>query len=141
MQLDHNFSQEDREKINPCNSSSIADALDFVKNPVKCCKHVHELIKSLMEIVQAKKEDAKTKGIFFCNKRIFYKVNSTFTKQCVVSPIVFLVFSRGYHITTFVVTLVAIFCVLMTKKSFRSEESDGLKLKQKHRVSLFCSTQ
>ncbi|XP_044265297.1 inositol hexakisphosphate and diphosphoinositol-pentakisphosphate kinase 2 isoform X14 [Tribolium madens] len=61
MQLDRDFTPEDREKINPCNSSSITDALDFVKNPVKCCKHVHELIKSLMEIVQVKKEDAKTK--------------------------------------------------------------------------------
>lgn len=62
MQLDKEFTQEDREKINPCNSSSIADALDFVKNPVKCCQHVHELIKNLMEIVQVKKEDLKTKG-------------------------------------------------------------------------------
>lgn len=62
MQLDREFTQLDREKINPCNSSSIADALDFVKNPVKCCQHVHELIKSLMEIVQIKKEDSKTKG-------------------------------------------------------------------------------
>ncbi|XP_063908206.1 inositol hexakisphosphate and diphosphoinositol-pentakisphosphate kinase-like isoform X5 [Zophobas morio] len=61
MQLDRDFSQEDRDKINPCNSSSITDALDFVKNPVKCCKHVHELIKSLMEIVHVKKEDPKTK--------------------------------------------------------------------------------
>ncbi|KAG5890699.1 hypothetical protein JTB14_016529 [Gonioctena quinquepunctata] len=61
MQLDRDFSQEDREKINPCNSSSIAEALEFVKNPVKCCKHVHELIKNLMEIVQIKKEDLKTR--------------------------------------------------------------------------------
>lgn len=62
MQLDREFTAEDKEKINPGNSVSIADALDFVKNPVKCCKHVHELIKSLMEIVQIKKEDPKTKG-------------------------------------------------------------------------------
>nr|CAH7742232.1 unnamed protein product [Callosobruchus chinensis] len=61
MQLDRDFTAEDREKINPCHSSSIADALEFVKNPVKCCKHVHELIKNLMEIVQVKKEDMKTK--------------------------------------------------------------------------------
>ncbi|KAJ8925606.1 hypothetical protein NQ315_009446 [Exocentrus adspersus] len=61
MKLDRDFSPEDREKINPCNSLSISDALDFVKNPVKCCKHVHELIKNLMEIVQVKKEDLKTK--------------------------------------------------------------------------------
>lgn len=62
MQLDRDFTLEDKEKINPCNSSSIADALEFVKNPVKCCKHVHELIKNLMEIVHVKKEDQKTKG-------------------------------------------------------------------------------
>ncbi|XP_044744721.1 inositol hexakisphosphate and diphosphoinositol-pentakisphosphate kinase 2 isoform X3 [Coccinella septempunctata] len=61
MQLDRDFTQEDRDMINPCNSSSIADALEFVKNPVKCCKHVHLLIKSLMEIVQIKKDDSKTK--------------------------------------------------------------------------------
>lgn len=64
MQLDREFTPEDKEKINPGNSSSIADALDFVKNPVQCCKHVHELIKSLMEIVHIKKEDPKTKGAY-----------------------------------------------------------------------------
>ncbi|CAG9813472.1 unnamed protein product [Phaedon cochleariae] len=61
MQIDRDFTPEDREKINPCDSSSIADALDFVKNPVRCCRHVHVLIKDLMEIVQLKKEDQKTK--------------------------------------------------------------------------------
>ncbi|XP_056638075.1 inositol hexakisphosphate and diphosphoinositol-pentakisphosphate kinase isoform X9 [Diorhabda sublineata] len=63
MQIDREFTQEDKEKINPCNSTSIADALEFVKNPVKCCKHVQELIKNLLEIVQAKKEDAKSKEV------------------------------------------------------------------------------
>nr|XP_023012227.1 inositol hexakisphosphate and diphosphoinositol-pentakisphosphate kinase isoform X4 [Leptinotarsa decemlineata] len=61
MKMDRDFTQEDKEKINPCNSSSIAEAIEFVKNPVRCCKHVHELIKNLMEIVQIKKEDLKTK--------------------------------------------------------------------------------
>lgn len=61
MQLDRDFSSEDRDKINPANSSSISDALEFVKNPVQCCRQVHELIKSLMEIVHQKKDDVKTK--------------------------------------------------------------------------------
>ncbi|XP_017770136.1 PREDICTED: inositol hexakisphosphate and diphosphoinositol-pentakisphosphate kinase 2 isoform X14 [Nicrophorus vespilloides] len=61
MQLDRDFTTEDREKINPGHSVSITDALDFVKNPVQCCRNVHELIKSLMEIVKQKKEDPKTK--------------------------------------------------------------------------------
>lgn len=61
MQLDREFTVEDKEKINPGNSISIAEALDFVKNPFKCCNHVYELIKSLMEIIKQKKEDPKTK--------------------------------------------------------------------------------
>lgn len=61
MQLDREFTQEEREKINPGNSSSIADALDLVKNPVKCCQHVHQLIQRLLEIVRIKKDDGKTK--------------------------------------------------------------------------------
>lgn len=63
MQLDRDFTPEDREKINPCNSTSISEALEFVKNPVKCCRHVQELIKNLLEIVHVKKEDPKSKGI------------------------------------------------------------------------------
>lgn len=62
MQMDVEFTAEDKDSINPSGSVSIADALDFVKNPYRCCKHVHELIKSLMEIVRQKKEDPKTKG-------------------------------------------------------------------------------
>lgn len=63
MQIDREFTAEEREKINPGHALSIDAALDFVKNPVRCCQHVHELIKSLMEIVKIKKDDAKTKGI------------------------------------------------------------------------------
>jgi hypothetical protein len=84
MQLDRDFSQEDREKINPCNSSSITDALDFVKNPVKCCKHVHELIKSLMEIVQVKKEDPKTKG-WVSSGKDFEQTNTNIFRRHFVS--------------------------------------------------------
>ncbi|XP_065168499.1 inositol hexakisphosphate and diphosphoinositol-pentakisphosphate kinase 2 isoform X6 [Atheta coriaria] len=61
MQLDREFTPEDREKINPGNSVSISDALEFVKNPVQCCRNVHELIKTLMEIVKQKKDDPKTR--------------------------------------------------------------------------------
>lgn len=71
MQLDRDFTAEDKEKINPTNSSSIADALDFVKNPVRCCRHVHEFIKSLMEVVQIKKEDPKTKGKWLSVNDVF----------------------------------------------------------------------
>ncbi|XP_065338404.1 inositol hexakisphosphate and diphosphoinositol-pentakisphosphate kinase 2 isoform X3 [Cloeon dipterum] len=61
MQQDREFSKEDREKLNPCNASSITAALDFVKNPVRCCERVHDLIQKLVAIVKTKREDPKTK--------------------------------------------------------------------------------
>uniref|UniRef100_A0A1A9WB12 Inositol hexakisphosphate and diphosphoinositol-pentakisphosphate kinase n=1 Tax=Glossina brevipalpis TaxID=37001 RepID=A0A1A9WB12_9MUSC len=61
MRLDREFSLEDRAAINPNNSISINQALDFVKNPVECCQHVHKLIKELLVIISVKKDDPKTK--------------------------------------------------------------------------------
>ncbi|XP_030080052.1 inositol hexakisphosphate and diphosphoinositol-pentakisphosphate kinase isoform X2 [Drosophila hydei] len=61
MQNDREFTQEDRELINPCNSKSITQALDFVKNPVDCCHHVHLLIRELLHVISIKKDDPKTK--------------------------------------------------------------------------------
>ncbi|XP_025833442.1 inositol hexakisphosphate and diphosphoinositol-pentakisphosphate kinase 2 isoform X4 [Agrilus planipennis] len=61
MQLDREFSPEEKEKINPCQSISINTALDYVKNPVKCCRQVHELIKTLLDVVRIKRDDPKTK--------------------------------------------------------------------------------
>ncbi|XP_075155203.1 inositol hexakisphosphate and diphosphoinositol-pentakisphosphate kinase isoform X12 [Haematobia irritans] len=61
MQVDRMFTTEDRTAINPNNSISINQALDFVKNPVECCNHVHSLIKELLIIISVKKDDPKTK--------------------------------------------------------------------------------
>ncbi|CAK9817154.1 Inositol hexakisphosphate and diphosphoinositol-pentakisphosphate kinase [Anthophora quadrimaculata] len=61
LQQDREFTREDREQINPGNALSINAAMDFVKNPVRCCQHVHALIQKLMDIVRIKKDDPKTK--------------------------------------------------------------------------------
>ncbi|XP_026724673.1 inositol hexakisphosphate and diphosphoinositol-pentakisphosphate kinase isoform X3 [Trichoplusia ni] len=61
MQVDREFTDEDRLRINPCESVSINTAMDFVKNPVRCCAHVHTLIQQLVHIVLTKKDDPKTK--------------------------------------------------------------------------------
>lgn len=61
LQVDREFTPEDREAINPTDSISINQALDFVKNPVQCCIHIQELIQSLLSIINNKKEDPKTK--------------------------------------------------------------------------------
>lgn len=61
MQVDREFTSEDRLEINPTNSISINQAMDFVKNPVQCCTHVQNLIQTLLSIVHIKKEDSKTR--------------------------------------------------------------------------------
>ncbi|XP_046593510.1 inositol hexakisphosphate and diphosphoinositol-pentakisphosphate kinase 2 isoform X15 [Neodiprion lecontei] len=61
LQQDREFTREDREQINPGNALSINAAMNFVKNPVRCCQHVHVLIQKLMDIVRIKKDDPKTK--------------------------------------------------------------------------------
>ncbi|XP_068629845.1 inositol hexakisphosphate and diphosphoinositol-pentakisphosphate kinase 2 [Battus philenor] len=61
MQVDREFTEEDRARINPCASLSISAAMQLVNNPVRCCAHVHALIQNLVQIVLAKKDDPKTK--------------------------------------------------------------------------------
>ncbi|XP_060800495.1 inositol hexakisphosphate and diphosphoinositol-pentakisphosphate kinase 2 isoform X3 [Amyelois transitella] len=61
MQVDREFADEDRGRINPCRSLSIAAAMRLVSNPVRCCAHVHDLIQLLVRIVAAKKDDPKTR--------------------------------------------------------------------------------
>ncbi|RZF33266.1 hypothetical protein LSTR_LSTR007611 [Laodelphax striatellus] len=61
MQQNRDFTAEDRSSINPCNAISISMAMDFVKNPVKCCERVQDLLQKLMNIVRTKKDDPKTK--------------------------------------------------------------------------------
>ncbi|XP_058813048.1 inositol hexakisphosphate and diphosphoinositol-pentakisphosphate kinase isoform X3 [Topomyia yanbarensis] len=61
MQIDREFTIEDRIAINPGNVISINLAMDFVKNPVKCCAHVHSLIQSLLNVVAIKRDDPKTR--------------------------------------------------------------------------------
>lgn len=61
MQNDRQFTDEDRAAINPTNSISINQAINFVKNPVQCCTHVHDLIKSLLLLISVKKDEPKTR--------------------------------------------------------------------------------
>lgn len=61
MQQDRDLTEEDIEKVNPCNSISISQALKFIKNPYKCCQILLELIHKLVLLIQAKRDDSKTK--------------------------------------------------------------------------------
>jgi len=61
MQHDRDFTFEDRAKVNPCSATSINQAMDLVRNPVSCCRHVQYLIRTLVELIFFKKDDPKTK--------------------------------------------------------------------------------
>lgn len=89
FQQDKEFTREDREQINPTNALSINAGLDFVKNPVRCCQHVHSLIQKLMDIVRIKKDDPKTKGNVDSNNAI--------DKFALSNDIIFPILSTSLH--------------------------------------------
>ena len=44
MQKEGDFDLGDEKNLNPSAKTSISNALRFIGNPVKCCKHVYSLI-------------------------------------------------------------------------------------------------
>ncbi|GAB6021308.1 hypothetical protein CHUAL_003923 [Chamberlinius hualienensis] len=63
MQQDRDFTAEDRQALNPTNATSIRNALNFIKNPVKACQHIHGLVDNLMELIKTKRDDKKTRDV------------------------------------------------------------------------------
>ena len=51
LHKDQDFTKEDMEELNPLNKISITNALRYIKNPVKCCNRVHQLIRELNLII------------------------------------------------------------------------------------------
>jgi len=65
LQRDHEFSLEDEELLNPCNKISIAKALRFIRNPVKCCRYVYSLIQELNILIpQIQEESVGTQVLY-----------------------------------------------------------------------------
>ena len=42
---------------------SIANALKFIRNPVRCCKHIYNLIKALNRAIEENREEYEDTGI------------------------------------------------------------------------------
>lgn len=59
MQVDREFTEEDVERLNPTNAASIEQAMRFIKNPLRACEHVFELIQELTNVIKKKKDDDK----------------------------------------------------------------------------------
>ncbi|XP_077483139.1 inositol hexakisphosphate and diphosphoinositol-pentakisphosphate kinase isoform X13 [Amblyomma americanum] len=62
FQVDHDFTEEDFEKLNPTHARSIQNALQFIKNPVKACQHVYEIIQELIKAIKCRRDESKTHG-------------------------------------------------------------------------------
>ncbi|XP_066448810.1 inositol hexakisphosphate and diphosphoinositol-pentakisphosphate kinase 1 isoform X7 [Eleutherodactylus coqui] len=60
MQRDADFTEEDQEKLAPTNSSSLVNSMETIKNPVKTCDMVFELIESLTSQIRQRLEDPKS---------------------------------------------------------------------------------
>jgi len=56
MQQDKDLTEDDYAKINPTMSSSISNALNFIKNPYKCCEKVLDLVHKLVELIRERRE-------------------------------------------------------------------------------------
>lgn len=64
MQTDKDFTQEDEDRLNPCHQISIASALRFISNPVRCCRHIHYLIQELNKLIEQKRGGSDEKNLY-----------------------------------------------------------------------------
>lgn len=64
MQVDRTFSEEDFEKLNPTNAKSIDLAMKFIKNPLRACIHVFDLIQQLTTLIKKKKDEDKGRDYY-----------------------------------------------------------------------------
>ncbi|UYV83013.1 PPIP5K2 [Cordylochernes scorpioides] len=59
LQVDREFTLSDFDQLNPTKARSIHNALLFIKNPVRACEHIHELVRQLNLLIKRKKDDPK----------------------------------------------------------------------------------
>ena len=64
MQQNRDFTQDDDERLNPCNQISISNALKSIVNPVKACWHMHNVIKNLIKDIELKRKEMDDSGNF-----------------------------------------------------------------------------
>uniref|UniRef100_A0A3Q2C7R3 Inositol hexakisphosphate and diphosphoinositol-pentakisphosphate kinase n=1 Tax=Cyprinodon variegatus TaxID=28743 RepID=A0A3Q2C7R3_CYPVA len=60
MQSDHEFTQEDYQKLAPTGSPSLVNSMKVIENPVKTCDKVYALIQSLTSQIRKRLEDPKS---------------------------------------------------------------------------------
>merc|ERR1711971_1474510 len=66
LQVDQDFTAEDEERLNPCHQISITNALKFIRNPVKCCQHMFELIHEVIKLIEVKRKNFPKAELYQC---------------------------------------------------------------------------
>jgi len=66
LQVDKDFTPEDEERLNPCHQISISNALKFLRNPVKCCQHMFDLIHEVIKLIEVKRKNFPNAELYQC---------------------------------------------------------------------------
>merc|ERR1711971_137237 len=66
LQVDKDFTAEDEERLNPCHQISITNALKFLRNPVKCCQHMFDLIHEVIKLIEVKRKNFPKAELYQC---------------------------------------------------------------------------
>ena len=66
LQVDKDCTTEDEDRLNPCHQISISNALKFIKNPVKCCQHMHDLIIEVIKLIEIKRRNLPNAELYQC---------------------------------------------------------------------------
>jgi len=66
LQVDKDFTAEDEERLNPCHQISISNALKFIRNPVKCCQHMFNLIHEVIKLIEVKRKNFPKAELYQC---------------------------------------------------------------------------
>ena len=56
LQINKDFDASDEEAINPTDQMSIANALNFIRNPVKWCQHMKSLINQIIKQISIQRK-------------------------------------------------------------------------------------
>ena len=76
LQVDKDFTPEDEERLNPCHQISISNALKFLRNPVKCCQHMFDLIHEVIKLIEVK--IARNSERMSCEESVIFFVSHAY---------------------------------------------------------------
>lgn len=73
VKVDREWIAEDFENLNPSGLRSIANAMEFIKNPKKMCEEIAGYVQRMVDIISWHKTERPSEYfLFFCSVFLFY---------------------------------------------------------------------